>query len=449
MCERAVSERKRPAGWIAAALLAWVIQAPAAQLPMAVPEPLTLRAAFALALDTHPQIARALSDVALARAERLAVQSRRGVSVAGNVRIGVIEPNVTARDQSRQDATAGIRISRPLLDFGRTDAEYAAADAELAATEQALRAARNDRAVSILRCFLDVVEADLNHAVAQEDQAVRFVRWDRAQTRQMLGAVSELTVRDLNVGRQSALRRNLEAQARQRATRERLALAMGRPGQLASTVAAPALAGNRRAVPDWEPVRDAVLANSPELRRLHDQVRAADARYASAQQGDRPTVEAQLEALAYQRDLGGRDTVRAALVMRWPIFSGGQVDAAAAKAGALRDQVRAELQHAQWVLRQASLDAWQGLNIAHAKVAESRALMDFRTVAMDRARGEYEIGFRADLGDAMVRWSQARLQHAAAQHELAMQWAELDALRGDAVVDRVLGIGVAAAREFE
>lgn len=450
MSERASSERRRPVGWIAAVLAGWVVQASAAPLPGAVAEPLTLHGAFALALDTHPRIARALSDVALARAEGLAVQSRRGIGVAGNVRIGVIEPNVIARDQSHQDASAGIRISRPVLDFGRTDAEYTAAAAELAAAEQALRAARNGRAVSILRHYLEVVAADLHYAVAQEDQAVRFVRWERAQTRQTLGAASDLTVRDLHVGRQGAVRRNLEAQARQRATRERLALAMGRPGQLASTVAAPALAGNRRAVPEWQPVLDAVLADSPELGRLHDRVRAADARYAGARKGAHPTVAAQLEAFAYQRDLGGRDTVRAALVMQWPIFSGGRVDAAVAKAAAQRDQARAELQQAQWALRQASLDAWQGLKIAHAKVAEAQALMDFRTLEMDRARGEYELGFRADLGDAMVRWSRARLQHAAAQHELAMQWAELDALRGHAVADRVLGIGVAAAaREFE
>ena len=100
MSERASSERRRPVGWIAAVLAGWVVQASAAPLPGAVAEPLTLHGAFALALDTHPRIARALSDVALARAEGLAVQSRRGIGVAGNVRIGVIEPNVIARGEA-------------------------------------------------------------------------------------------------------------------------------------------------------------------------------------------------------------------------------------------------------------------------------------------------------------------------------------------------------------
>ena len=57
----------------------------------------------------------------------------------------------------------------------------------------------------------------------------------------------------------------------------------------------------------------------------------------------------------------------------------------------------------------------------------------YRDIAQDRARTEYELEFRADLGDAMVEVSEARLRVARVAYGAALAWARLNMLTGQAL----------------
>ena len=165
------------------------------------PEPLTLSAALSLADAAHPDVALVAADNAGRRAEQLAVAALTGVRAR-------FDPD---------DAADGMLITH----------------------------ARQHRRTKILRCYLGVLLADLNYALQNEATAIAYVRMDRARQRYALGQVSDITLAERTSHYQSTRRERFTAEAAQRASRSRLALALNRPGELASALIAPRLPGNQ------------------------------------------------------------------------------------------------------------------------------------------------------------------------------------------------------------
>ena len=57
-------------------------------------------------------------------------------------------------------------------------------------------------------------------------------------------------------------------------------------------------------------------------------------------------------------------------------------------------------------------------------------MQDYRDLYLDRSRARYELDLQTDLGDAMVRFSDARLQAARVKYQLELAWEQLDAITG-------------------
>lgn len=84
-------------------------------------------------------------------------------------------------------------------------------------------------------------------------------------------------------------------------------------------------------------------------------------------------------------------------------------------------------------LRQAILEAWQQIKVLHYQLEEVQSLIKYSDLYLDRSRTIYEQGLKAYLGDAMVRYSEARLRLAQTRYALTLAWARLDALTGKVV----------------
>jgi outer membrane protein TolC len=124
-----------------------------------------------------------------------------------------------------------------------------------------------------------------------------------------------------------------------------------------------------------------------------------------------------------------RDPLAAALVIEVPLFSS-TYDAALAKQIARLHQQQALLAGGELELRQAVLDLWLEIQALRDKQKEMAALGAYRDLYIDRSRALYELEVKSDLGDAQAQISDYQLQQAMADYELAMAWANLDALRG-------------------
>jgi len=221
--------------------------------------------------------------------------------------------------------------------------------------------------LEIMARFLDVLLADLSYARYNEAMAVAYIQYDRANIRRELGQYAELRVAELETAYQDVLRKRAASETSQRLTRDLLAQAMGRPGELPSDLTPPQLT----LPPDELPNLDAVMAQAAEQAWPHPPAIASD-----------PAL-----AKDYRRLL-------------------------------------------DMELRRQALELLSRLNIlkTSARYAESEAFM--RDLKLDESRTLYEQEVKADLGYSMSQQTMARLHEDQVRYCRALGWAELNALQG-------------------
>lgn len=336
------------------------------------PEPLDLEHALAFADAEHPDILTLRARLASEQAERDAAE-----------------------------ALTGIR---------------ATFDADALADEWLLRLERQRARLRILRRYVDVLLADLRSARANEAMAIAYVRWDRAQQRNALGQVSDIEASEHRSRYQELRRRRYDAEAQQRVTRSRLALALNRPGELSSMLTFPPLPNNRRERPAFDVVESRALSHHARLRALEARVRAAEQRVDAAR--------AALDGVATTNTATGELAPVADERRR------GLAAAELARREAELATVRARLASCTHRVRQSVLEAWLELETLAAARDEAEAFTEYRDLYLDLNRALYEHEVQADLGDAMVQISEARMRNARTELALALAWARIDLLTG-------------------
>ena len=332
------------------------------------PEPLTLPAALSMADAAHPDVAAVEADNAARRAEQLALAALTGVAM-------------------RFDADDG-------------------------ADEMLLAHARQHRRTKILRCYLGVLLADVTFTLENEAMAMAYVRMNRARERHTLGQVSDIALAELNSRYQAARHQRYAAQAAQRASRSRLALALNRPGELAATLLPPRLPGNHDQRPDFEELQARALKDNTRLLALRLRMQAARRRLETT----REALDSAAKVEPEQSD-GMISRVRV-------------LQAAVAGHQAELARLQGRLDKLQLNVRQAILDAWLALETLYAARQQASDYADYRDLYLDLNRALYEQEVNADLGDAMVKTSEAHLGSVQAEFAIARTWARIGLLTG-------------------
>lgn len=425
--------RVRPllfAGWLA------VGSALAGEAVLPLPEPLTLEYALSLAEEPHPRLAMAGASVDASRAAVSAATSSDDVTVIAEGRLRWVEPSNIAPTDNRDDHKLSLYVRKNLHDFGRTSASLSAAQAGLAGAESFYQDALAARRIEIMERFFDVILADLEFAREDEAMAVVYVSLDRLRQRHELKQVSDVELLAREAEYQSARRLRYAAEGRQRLTRAALADVLNRPGQLPSTLVRPDLrAVMDRPLPEVEQLQDAVLVRNARIAGLRHAVRAAEERVAAARAERRPRLVGELEAAQYARDLGSHDKFRAGVTLEIPLYMGGVVDSAVSQRQAEFYEAMARLREAEMQLRYNVLELWLQLQILKVQREAADAGRNYRELYLDRSRALYELEVNADLGDAMVRLTEAELAEVSAQFQMALTWARLDALTSGPVAE--------------
>lgn len=413
-------------------LTATTVFATEPKVPRSLPEPLTLEYALSLVDEVHPGVAAENAFQAQLDAERelAAAQNDLDVSVEGRAR-WVKPPTIAEDDSVTDDHKLSLFVRKPLYDFGRTESRISAAEKAALGQKQHFQAFRNERRISIMQAFFDVLLADMEYARDNEAMAVSYIALDRLRNRHELGQASDIMLLEQEADYQRSRYQFALSENRQRATRARLANVLNYPGSLPSALQRPSLDYDRRELPEFERLLELALHNNPEIRGYEAEVTAAEDRVAAARAERGPRLDGELEASNYSRELGSSDRWRAGVTLQVPIYTGGRTDAAIAAAQARRYQAQARLDQARYDLRQQVLELW--LAIQQLKLQRDKAYseQDYRELYLDRSRANYELEFTADLGDAMVRLSEAQLALAKTDYELAIAWERLDALTGE------------------
>lgn len=410
------------------------VQAAEPVKPGALPDPLTLEYALKLVDESHPSVVIARSSLSQAQAGKKFVEAGSGVQADIQGRVRWVEPSPLDPTQQHDDHHLGLFVTKRLYDFGRTRAKEDAADALVKSRELALADSLQKRRIDIIRAYFDVVLADLEYIRDNEDMATAYVSYDRIRDRNRLGQVSDVVLLEAQTRYQQSRTRRYASDVKRRVKRSLLAALLNHPGMLPSNLANPRLHFVKQKMPEVvEDLQKQALQNNPVLQQLQEEVRVAMLRVEEARAEKRPVINGELEASAYTRDLGSRDRYRAGLSFRVPLSTGGATQARIATRLAELDQARAKLRQAELSIQQSILELWTQIYTLQARVDETRVLSEYRDLYLDRSRGLYELDVKTDLGDAMVKFSDARLQSARARYGLELAWIQMNVLMGKSI----------------
>jgi outer membrane protein TolC len=394
---------------------------------------LTLEQALKTIDAPHPDLQIAQAERDLARADQASVSARRDLSVSLEGRLQRVKP-ASSGSNFITDNSVRLAARKNLFDFGRSDNAEGAARAVVEARDLDWMDVREQRRIDIMQRYFDVLLADLQYTADNEYMAVAYVTLDNARDRFQQKLISQVDLIELEARYQEWLVKRNQSQQRQRLTRAWLADAMNQPGQLASDLEDPKLSDNDRPLPAYEALQ-ALMEHNPRLLASKQLLEASRQRLDAVRAETHPSLDAEVEATDYAtRPLPGRDAVRAGLVLSWPLYQGARVSSQLAREQAQFYKLQAEAEKRKRDLSQAVLATWMEAEQLQKTARHAAKIQaDYRDLVLERARGQYEVELKANLGDSMAATVGAKLQQRAVEYQLALALARLEALLGQAL----------------
>lgn len=396
----------------------------------ALPEPLTLDLALSLIDKEHPDLRYVNAGVQLSNSILQKALSNNDLTVSFKASAGWVEPSALASDQSNEDVRTALTVKKNLYDFGRSSSQSDAASQQIISQNLQYINANQHQYIKVMKRFFDVVLADLQFYRYNEEMAVSYIRYDRMQIRAKLGQYTEVDVAEKNMEYQRIRRLRTESENQQRVTRSLLAQALNRPNNLPTTVVKPEIDSISRKLPDVDSFLQVVNQYNPILLSLRAKLAAAKNNIQFAYASNNPRIIGGLEAYTYTRELGSSDKWRAQVTLDVPLWTGNREDAAVAKAKAEVYKVEAELAQQELLIKQEVLELILGLQTLKTKYDEVQAGMNFAELSLDKNRALYELEVQSDLGYSMVIFSEAERKVVEVGFNIALAWAQLDALSG-------------------
>lgn len=392
---------------------------------------LTLETVLAKADAAHPELDLAQARSDLAQAEAALAQSLNDfrVSLDASLRTG---RNPIYNDQFQPDHQLRLNARKTLIDSGRQQASSQAADQERQARGLQLLDARAQRQIGLMARYFDVLLADMQDAAETEALAVAYVNWDNAKDRQALGQLAQWELVELEARFQDVLTRRNEVRRGLREKRMALGAAMNLPGMVLDDLVDPKLPGNERPLPGFDQLLTRLLAENPRLIAQKQLLAAASHRLAGARVENRPSVEFEAEAAAWRRDSSTRDDLRAGFNFSWPLWQGGRADARIGREQAHFHVLQAQHDQLQQDLRLALIAASEEIQYLRDTARRSAEMnASYRDQYLEKARAEYEMELKTNLGNSMAETQFAQIRKRAIEYRLALAWVRLDALLGE------------------
>ena len=391
-----------------------------------IPEPLQLSDALSFSEESHPYLSTANFNIQAALNTKDDAESQNNINAFLEGRLRYIEPSDISADKSNDDHRAGIIVSKTLYDFGRTDASIRSAEQNI--KTHALNKTRVvlERRLDIMTKFFDVILADMNFYRYNEEMATAFISLDRLKDRLKLGQRSDVDVmkQDVEYNRVRYLR--IKSQNEQRKTRAKLAVALGRPGELSATISKPVLKKINSKLPEVEVLQKLALDNNYLLKSLNSKLLTARTNIELARNSDSPTLSLEAGSYAYSRERSSHDELQVGVVLRVPIFGGRRSDIKIAQALNKVHLIEADIALAKTKLSADILTQWLEYDSLRGKLLQMKALTDYRELYLDRSRALYEMEVKTDLGDAMVRVSEAEREYLQTQYQMMLALTKLE-----------------------
>lgn len=394
------------------------------------PEPLTFDLALSLLDQQHPNLRYVDADVQSSHFKLQQLLSKNDLSINLKASARWVDPSEVSPNQKSEDHKAELIVNKTLYDFGRSSSLLDSASQQLASQKLNYLNTRQKQYLEVMKRYFNVVLADLQFYRYNEEMAVAFIRFDRMQIRTKLGQHTELEVAEKKLEYERVRHLRTYSQNQQRISRSLLAQSLNKPNSLPTTVTRPEFDLNSRKLPVFEELLKNIRENNPTLKSLRAKLISARKNIEFAKASDNPMLTGGLEAYSYTRETSSSDKWRAQITLDIPLWSGGQVDAAVAKAKSQVYKIEAQIAQQEFAIQQKALELTLGIQNLKLKYDEVISGMNFSELSLDKNRALYELEVRSDLGYSMVKFSEAERKVVQTGFEIIMAWAQLDALSG-------------------
>ncbi|NOX09461.1 MAG: TolC family protein [Gammaproteobacteria bacterium] len=398
----------------------------------ALPEPLTLAYVLQQVRGSHPVLALAQSDIAVAQALGTQVDSEQDwdIYLEGYGEWPRYASIYSTTGAEYDNSKLSLIAERRLYDFGYSQAQRERSDLLVKGEEQQYHLVYQGHLIQLITQYTDILLADMNFRTLDEVMAVAYVRYERAQEAHRMGQISDIVLLEKESIYQQAMLQRVIAQAQQKNTRVALAEAMGRPNSLAASLRDPGFGFFAQRPPQLDELYYEASQSNPGLLAIDYKLEAMQAQLRAIRRSSNPRLDLELTANKYAGLVAYDKKWTAGLVMNVPLMKRGQ-DARLVAAHASVSRLQAEKKNGIMKVRAALLSLWQQLNTLSA---QSRALIieqDFRDLDLDKNRSLYEMEVQADLGDSMIRLAEVRMKLALNRYQQALTWARLAWYTGD------------------
>ncbi len=400
-----------------------------------IPDPLTLNDALGFSYEPHALLANADLSIQKEKTLRREVEIETDLDIYLEGRLGYVQPSSLAANQGNSDHRAGFVFSKTLYDFGREDSALRSADFRIKAEELSRRRVTLERRLDIMQKFFDVVLADMRFYRYNEEMATEFVSLDKLRDQLEVGQVSDIQVMEKDVDYQRARYLRIKSQNNQRLTRAKLAVAMGRSGELVATISKPELPDLKIKLPDVEVLNKIAFQKNIKLNILMSKLAAAQEKVQLASKAGSPTVSLEAANFAYTRNIRSRDEYQLGIVLRVPIFTGNKTDVETAKALHSVHQIKSDIKLLKDEIETSILDLWLEFDALKGKLQQMQTLTNYRELYLARSRALYELEVKTDLGDAMVRVSEAERDSLKTQYDMVLVLTKLEIEVGQTVAE--------------
>lgn len=339
--------------------------------------------------------------------------------------------------ETQDNHLLALHLGKVLYDFNQSDLSIKAAQQNLAAEQQLIESVLNQQRLTVMQAFFNVLLSDFQFRVDDEAMAVEYVGFDKVKDFHAVGQRSDVELLAAEHRYQKIRVNRTRSESRQLQTRVQLANALhqpdARPGEFIFPNLKPFSKRSLKRV-SLQDLQEQVLQDNPKLQAMSQRLESQRLTLESALSQGKPTVRADAWAgqlSSYPEVREGR--WRAEISVNVPLYDGGSEDAAVATAKANLAVGEAEYQQLSQTLREEVTELYFQIKLLQAEKKQHQVFGDYADLYLDYSRALYENESATDLGDAMVRLSQANYDLVAWQFKQALLWSQIDYLMGKKV----------------
>lgn len=327
---------------------------------------------------------------------------------------------------------AFLHLSQVLFDQN-TEIQQHDKQSALATEKFKLKQLQTEKQVAVMRAFFDVVLADMRYETILEELAISAIREGRIRDDYDMQYASEVALLEKQTQTQINVGKRIEAEAEQITTRAKLAQVLGiayenRPDDLVKPSFKHLF---DKQLDEFEAWQAKLLKKNPDLLDM-ERVLASLKKQRQDELDNREILissNARLGEQGYQRDKNGK--WRLGLNLSMPL---GQSDKQKRKVAELALNIKKQqlaIEQFREKINQQALAYWLKLRTLKQLNKSLVIELDYRDLYLEKARANYEMQIKSDIGFAMTNYTDSEWKLAKNEFDYVITLAKLKQLVGE------------------